>query len=112
MASYKCFRCGKEITKSLLGKRIRWDGQKAERWATIIGVVPDIMTTGSLFEDPPEGIYVPIRQDPRPYLGVALRTQGNVLTISSSVREAVRAIDPSLPVYSLGRLSEIISNPA
>jgi predicted permease len=96
--------------ESPLGKRIRRAGRDNEPWMTIVGVAPDVMTTGSLFDEPPEGIYVPLRQNPNRYAGIAIRTQGEVLAVSSELRKAVRNLDPNLPVYGVGRLSSTISN--
>jgi hypothetical protein len=96
--------------ESPLGKRLRWAGEGNDCWMTIVGVVPDVMTTGSLFDEPPEGIYVPLRQSPSRYAGIALRIPGETLSASSVLRETIRDLDPNLPVYSVGRLSSIISN--
>ncbi len=96
--------------ESPLGKRLRWAGKDTGPWMTIVGVVPDVMTTGSLFDEPPEGIYVPLKQNPSRYAGIAIRAQGDSLALSSMVREQVMELDPNLPLYGVGRLSSIISN--
>ena len=96
--------------ESPLGKRLRWAGEDTGPWMTIVGVVPDVTTTGSLFDEPPEGIYVPLEQNPSRYVGIAIRAQADPLQVSSMVREEVMELDPNLPVYGVGRLSRTLSN--
>lgn len=93
-----------------LGKRFRLrptDNKRA--WLTIVGVVPDMMTTGWLEEESTEGFYVPLTQSPSGYINVAIRTQGDPLALASMVGEEVMAIDPNLLIFSVNTLSGAIT---
>ena len=71
-------------------------------WMTIVGIVPDQRMEGFDSEDGPEGYYVPLAQrDPR-FVSIAIQTAGaNPLALTSGVREAVRALNPHLPIYNV-----------
>jgi putative ABC transport system permease protein len=63
-----------------------------------------------LASDPDVEIYVPM--DQAPFTGAAaivLRTEGDPETLAEPIRQAVRAIDPSLPVYGLATLEEVVA---
>jgi ABC-type antimicrobial peptide transport system permease subunit len=53
-------------------------------------------------EDGPEGYYVPLGQrDPR-FVSIAIQTAGaNPLPLTAGVREAVRGLNPNLPIYNV-----------
>jgi predicted permease len=96
---------------SPLGRRIRRGASEAEQpWMTIVGVVPDMMTTGWHIEESPEGYYVPMAQSPPRFASVGIRIAGPPLAITTGVREAVMAIDPNLPIYGVNMLARSIKN--
>jgi putative ABC transport system permease protein len=93
-----------------LGKRIRRGSPDTGSWMTIVGVVPDVMTTGWHMEESPEGFYVPLAQSPSQFANIAVRTAGPPLAVTTAVREAVMAADPNLPIYRTNTLAETIKN--
>jgi predicted permease len=93
-----------------LGKRIRRGLSETEPWMTIVGIVPDVMTTGWHMEESPEGYYVPLAQSPSPFAAIAVRTAGPPLAVATAVREAVMSADPNLPIYRTATLAETIEN--
>jgi putative ABC transport system permease protein len=95
---------------SPLGKRIRRGSSDAEPWMTIVGVVPDMMTTGWHMEESPEGYYVPLAQSPPQFASIVVRTAGPPLTVTTAVRAAVMATDPNLPIYRANTLAHTIKN--
>jgi hypothetical protein len=96
---------------SALGKRIRpGASETTESWMTIVGVVPDLMTTGWHIEESPEGYYVPMAQSPPRFASIGIRTAGSPLAITPALREAVMAIDPNLPIYGVDTLARSIKN--
>jgi putative ABC transport system permease protein len=98
------------LGESPLGRRIRREGSKAEPWMTIVGVVPDIMTTGMHVEESPEGFYVPLAQSSPRFATIAVRVTGPPLAITTAIREAVMSLDPNLPIFGVSTLARAIEN--
>jgi len=71
-------------------------------WMTIVGIVPDQKMEGFDPSDPSEGYYVPLAQrDPR-FVSIAVQSAGaNPLALTPGVREAVRGLNPNLPIYDV-----------
>ena len=93
-----------------IGSRIRLELSDQELpWTTVVGVVPDLMTTGSLLEERAEGVYLPLAQRPPRFVNIAIRTRGEPQALTSMVREQVTAIDPDLPIYGVGTLARTIA---
>jgi putative ABC transport system permease protein len=71
-------------------------------WKTIVGIVPDQKMEGFDPTNRPEGYYVPLaQQDPR-FVSIVIQAAGATpLALTSGVREAVRALDPNLPIYDV-----------
>jgi len=71
-------------------------------WMTIVGIVPDQKMEGFDPSDPSEGYYVPFAQrDPR-FASIAVQSAGaNPLALTAGVRDAVRALNPNLPIYNV-----------
>jgi predicted permease len=74
----------------------RGDGETG--WHTIIGVTESTMLDE--MDDPERGsAFIPLAHLPQRFLTVAVRTRGNPMAFAQSLREAVQAIDPDIPVY-------------
>lgn len=85
--------------RSPVGERIRLGGARStEPWRTIVGVVPDMYVSGAGNKNP-DGIYVPMAQSPQRFLNVVLRTGGDPLALTPTVREVVSSMDADLPIY-------------
>jgi len=69
----------------------------SDGWFEIIGVVGDTPNVG-LHEPPAPSIYVPYTLMLSDSLHVILRTSHDPLSMTRSIREAVRAVDPNQPV--------------
>ena len=96
--------------ESALGKRIRMGappGAEGEAWSRIVGVVDDVHEV-ALHEEPPEMVYYPVSGDtivsnvPWP-MAYVVRAP-NVAALAGPVREAVRGLDPALPVFGVETL--------
>src|SRR5678815_4276729 len=73
-----------------IGKRIRLGKLTAEfPWATIVGVVGDVR--GFALDEPPQPtMYWPVAQiRATPSLAIVVRTQGDPVAVSSTVRDAI-----------------------
>lgn len=96
--------------ESALGKRIRMGappGAEGEAWSRVVGVVDDVHEV-ALHEEPPEMVYYPVSGDtivpnvPWP-MAYVVRAP-NVAALANPVREAVRGLDPALPVFGVETL--------
>jgi putative ABC transport system permease protein len=106
-----------------LGKRIACceagpDGNPA--WKTVVGVVADVRAHG-LERDPEPEFYLPMPQAPEGawrWIGrtmtLAIRSEGDPMSLAGAMREAVAAVDRSLPVYAIstmdGRRAESLAS--
>jgi putative ABC transport system permease protein len=95
--------------ESPVGRRIRLgDSETEEPWRTIVGVVPD-MYMGGVDNEDPEGIYVPISQDPLRFMSVAVRATANPMGLAPLVRDEVIKIDRDLPIYWVWTMADAIA---
>jgi predicted permease len=79
---------------------------------TIVGIAADVKHL-SLREDPGPEMYVPYTQKPYPsmlIMHVVLRTKAGPTSVTKSVREAVRLLDPDLPLAKLTVLTTLVDN--
>jgi predicted lysophospholipase L1 biosynthesis ABC-type transport system permease subunit len=79
-----------------LGQRIHWTAN-LDRIATIVGVVNDIAGQDDSDHTVPQ-VYFPYRQYPTREMTFVLRTDAALPDIASSIRRAVRTVDPSQAV--------------
>jgi predicted permease len=94
----------------VLGKRVRSFDRDAQ-WLTIVGVVGDVRH-GPLRQEPGEAIYWPLTggQDTRNNQTLVVRTEGPPLALAGAVREAIWAIDPSLPIADVKTMEQVVSD--
>jgi predicted permease len=79
---------------------------------TIVGIAADVKHL-SLREDPGPEMYVPYTQKPYPsmlIMHVALRTKTDPTSVTRSVREVARLLDPDVPVAKLTALTTLVDN--
>jgi putative ABC transport system permease protein len=88
-----------------LGKRLSVAGLDA----TIVGVVSDIRYTG-LDGEIEQAVYLSYRQLPRSGMALVLRGAVEPSSLAPALRNAVREIDPALPVYDVMTMNERLSN--
>jgi putative ABC transport system permease protein len=95
-----------------VGRRFRIKGAEdageAPDWFTVIGVIADFRH----FQGDSDRPVFPSAYVPYPYqqtlnTGLVVRTAGDPATITSAVREAVRASDPNLPVFSVSTMEAL-----
>jgi putative ABC transport system permease protein len=94
-----------------IGRTIRYYPQESSPSIRIVGVVADVRSLGPDTPAPP-AVYVPFAQAPRPpYEGrtmtFVVRARGNPNDAVASVRAAVTAIDPGLPVANVRLMSDV-----
>jgi putative ABC transport system permease protein len=87
-----------------LGSRISFD--EGETWLTVVGVVGDVRQFG-LGREVLAQAYVPLPQTPVGLAGrILVRTAGAPEPMSQAMREAVRTLDPHLPIKNVSTLEE------
>lgn len=86
----------------VLGRRIRLTRTGDTQWE-IVGVVHDVQM-GRLDSEPPPTVYVSHLQAAENRLPLVVRTSLPPAAVAASVRELVRGIDPTIPVYSVATL--------
>jgi putative ABC transport system permease protein len=98
-------------TGSPIGRRVNPGFADPKVWFTIVGVVEDTKNAGM---DKPAGpeLYFQGRQVNQ-FLGgnlnFVVRAANDTAPLESSIRNAVRELDSSLPVYSLKSMNEVVS---
>jgi len=90
-----------------LGLGVRLDSWTlgGENAAEIVGVVADVRHEG-LRADAEPMVYLPFAQWPKWTSPLVVKTQGDPLALVPAIREAVRAIDASLPVDNIATLEQ------
>jgi predicted permease len=86
-----------------VGKRLYW-GSTNGRPREVVGVVNDIRDVAPQTAPRPT-LFLPSNQVPMPGMAVVVRTAGDPLALTASVRESIRALDPTLPVDDIHALS-------
>jgi putative ABC transport system permease protein len=81
-----------------LGKRFRlFDGKTPKPWATIVGVVSNIVQNDSTRQAFDPLVYVPYRQEPEAGLRVLARTQVAPASLATAFRREMQSLDPDVP---------------
>jgi predicted permease len=81
----------------------------SDGWFEIIGVVGDTPNVG-LHEPPAPSIYVPYTLMLSDSLNVILRTSHDPLSMTRSIREAVRTVDPNQPVNLVRTAEDVLAS--
>ena len=90
-----------------VGKRFA-QNYKEPKWITVVGVGGDVKES-TLDEAATPEAYFPEAQSADPWLAVMVRTSTPPFGEAGPLRHAVHSLDPELPVYSVGTLSQIVS---
>jgi len=88
-----------------VGSRISTDN--GQSWMTVVGMVADVRQFGLERESLPQ-IYIPLRQTPFGLAGrVLVRTSGEPTAAAAMLRDAVRSLDPDMPIENVRSLEAI-----
>jgi len=93
--------------ESALGHRVRTSGANTP-WRTIVGVVADVKNAAL---DRPAGteLYFAFPQAPRTLSWVVVRAQGDPMSLTGAVRDAIRGLDRGLPISNIGTMEDVMS---
>jgi putative ABC transport system permease protein len=93
---------------SPIGKRLKLGRYASDApWITIVGVVADVRH-GTLAKASRQVVYYPHAQIPGGGMELVVRSAGGPAAVTNAVREAIRRLDPDLPVDSIRPLSDIV----
>jgi putative ABC transport system permease protein len=100
--------------ETVIGRRIRPGGAPDSVWFTVIGVLKDVKQ-GGLAEDTGTELYIPYEQTgiwtsfSNTNMNVVIRSTLPLASLAPSIRQAVAAMDPSLPIVNLRTMEEVFS---
>ena len=97
---------------SPIGRRVNPGFADPKVWSTIVGIVEDTKNAGLDKPAAPE-LYLQANQV-APFglstnMNFVVRTESDPQALAGSIRGAVREVDPSLPVYGLRPMSEVVA---
>jgi putative ABC transport system permease protein len=96
-----------------LGKRLRFGSSRnpddKAKWLEIVGVVGHVKNYG-VDQDSRVEVYLPYDQSPVGGATLIVRAEKDPSALAAGLREAVKAVDPEVPVYSIRTLSELVSD--
>jgi putative ABC transport system permease protein len=91
-----------------LGKRIKRTAPGTS-WLTVVGVAEDVRDWG-VGNAPEPTIYVPYAQSAIQFVTLVVRTATPAVSLERPLREAVRGLDPLLPIDEMGPLERYLSD--
>ena len=97
-----------------LGKRVRIAGSPDSAFYAVVGVVENVHHNSLTREVKPQ-FYVPLAQfavapgNTTRSTNLVIRTEGDPLALARPVREAVRSLDPRLPVSDVRTMEQIVA---
>lgn len=94
-----------------LGKRVRWARDEEVNWITIVGIAGDVRHFGLDLPETP-ALYSPYRQSGREWkrwMALVVRGEGPQADLMRVVKNAVRKIDPQLPITNARTMNEVMS---
>jgi putative ABC transport system permease protein len=80
------------------------------KWATIVGVVRNVIYERLTARRPLPCIYVPQLQNPDFFMSVMLRTKTNPRNFVNLARETVLSVNKEIPIYRVYTMDEVIRN--
>lgn len=93
---------------SPVGRRLRFTDSE-DTWITVVGVVRDAKQNG------PRGfgfpmVFRPFEQSPVRSMRLVVRTGGDAIETSASIRAAIWSVDPRVPISEVGTMDQILSS--
>jgi putative ABC transport system permease protein len=97
--------------ESPLGKRLKFGrlSNTEHKWMEVVGVVAHVKNYG-VDEESRVEMYLPYLQSSVSGFTLLVRSEGDPGALTAGLRQAVRAVDPELPVYAIRTLREIVAD--
>ena len=92
-----------------IGRRIRIGPNPKSPWRTIVGIVGNVHHSGPEVEPTPE-LFLPYKQDVNGDMSLAVRGDGDATALAAAVRETARAIDPSVTLWQMRPIQELLDD--
>ncbi len=93
--------------KDPIGQRLRFIGEPDSiPWRRIVGVMPDIMLDVMDSKPTAYQVWVPELQETQQFMAMLVRADGDGATGASAMRQAMKALDPTLPLMDLRTMRE------
>jgi putative ABC transport system permease protein len=94
-----------------LGKRVKFGplSDTSNPWMEIVGVVAHVKNYG-VDESSRSELYLPYLQNSVGSLTLVVRSDSDPTSLSTGLRQAVRGIDPELPVFAVRTLESLVSD--
>ena len=94
-----------------IGKRITFSSLSGPniQWITVVGVVGHLAHEG-LDAQKRVQLYLPLAENPRAFMGYVVRTVGDPLAEVATIRRAVAAVDPDLPLAAPKSMDSLIDS--
>jgi putative ABC transport system permease protein len=91
--------------ESAVGKRLRSGGCTTCPWTTVVGVVSEVKYAG--LDQPDNGtVYTPLAGGTARF--VVVRTEGDPVSIASSLQQAVRELEPAAPLSNVATMTSLV----
>jgi putative ABC transport system permease protein len=91
-----------------LGRRVRFSEAADAPWFTVVGVAREVHVRGARGESRSE-VYLPYSQFAEAEVNIVLKTSGRPELLAGSLRQAVRDVDPDLPVSGVDTMAAIVA---
>jgi predicted permease len=98
-----------------IGRRMRTGPAPTAPVATIVGIANDVSLRGRFrFDDfdpwgiPQRDVYFPFAQRPNANLVLLVRARGDAGAVAAPLREAIRRVDSTLPVYDVQTQADVL----
>jgi putative ABC transport system permease protein len=95
-----------------LGRRIRLTTDPPAGdpgWTTIVGIAPNIRQREVRQPQPDPVVYLPYRTDPQRAATLLIRTMADPAKVTASVRDALRVVEPDLPLFRVETMEQSLS---
>ncbi len=77
--------------------------------ATVVGIAANVRQRDFQLPDPDPIAYLPFRTDPRAFMTLLVRSQGDPNAMAPILREEVRAIDADLPLFGIQTMDQSLA---
>jgi predicted permease len=77
--------------------------------ATIVGIVPNVRQANFDEAETDPVAYLPYRTDPRGFMILLARSEGDPAAVISLLREELRGVDPDLPLFNIRTMDESLA---
>jgi predicted permease len=91
-----------------IGKRIR--PMSGEGWHTIVGIVSHVLQSDLAGETGRGVYYASLYQRPMPMGSILVKTSGGLPAAAAAMRNAVRRVDPNLPLYDVKTMEALLAD--